>query len=271
MKNLLYLVFALLLIFGCGDNSSQSRKRAKDSDEKSEASKSMYGRYLYEDSRFELIMILNKDELSFTEKSETRKRGFKAKYHIKNGNIIVLDKMMGDGPKKFLNKWNGCGIKIDESGIEFWEDFSRDDRRMLFKKTEWQKEIRENPKKSSKPYKDQKIKVDNEAVTNCNDDLLKSQQEGFFWVEQMETTYSEFIDTYFMKIYYVCDDSYYEAINADDPDAYAKENGWMEYTGVLVPNPSMNGPNVYVVDGLPVGEIEFYQKTDFDRNQFQGY
>ena len=74
-----------------------------------------------------------------------------------------------------------------------------------------------------------------------------------------------------MKIYYVCDDSYYEAINADDPDAYAKENGWMEYTGVLVPNPSMNGPNVYVVDGLPVGEIEFYQKTDFDRNQFQGY
>ena len=36
MKNLLYLVFALLLIFGCGDNSSQSRKRAKDSDEKSE-------------------------------------------------------------------------------------------------------------------------------------------------------------------------------------------------------------------------------------------
>ena len=117
----------------------------------------------------------------------------------------------------------------------------------------------------------QKIKVDNEAVTNCYDDLLKSQQEGFFWVEEMETTYSAFIDTYFMKIYYVCDGDYYEAINADAPDAYAKENGWMEYTGVLVPNPSMNGPNVYVVDGLPVGEIEFYQKTDFDRNQFQGY
>jgi len=108
-----------------------------------------------------------------------------------------------------------------------------------------------------------------EQVTGCYDDLLKSQQEGFFWVAQMETTYSDFIDNYFSKIYYVC--GAYEALGAESPDEYADEYGWMEYTGILIPNPSMNGPNVYVVDGLPVGEIEFYQKTDFDRNQFQGY
>ena len=139
MKKLFYLMFTFSLVFACGDNSSESDDQSKDSDATSSSPESVQGTYIWEDSRFQLIMILNEDELSFMEKSATRERDFKATYHINNEQLIILDQII-DGPEKVVDKWNNCGIKINEEGIEFWGDFSRNDKRMLFIKTESKQE-----------------------------------------------------------------------------------------------------------------------------------
>jgi len=172
MKKLFYLMFTFSLVFACGDNSSESDDQSKDSDATYISPESAQGKYIWEDSRFQLIMILNEDELSFMEKSATRKRGFTATYHINNEQLIILDQII-DGPEKVADKWNNCGIKINEEGIEFWEDFSRKDKRLLFTKIESNEETPINFEESQ-----EENEIDTKAKKSIYDKYFDDISEG---------------------------------------------------------------------------------------------
>lgn len=94
---------------------------------------------MFKDNRWQIEIELEGGVMHMYEidgNGQTRK-GFeyKANYHINDDNIIVLDKMLkGRDSLEFQTAWNNVKIEINDDGIEFYEDFDRNDEKMFFTK-----------------------------------------------------------------------------------------------------------------------------------------
>ncbi|MEX1191170.1 MAG: hypothetical protein WEA99_04300 [Brumimicrobium sp.] len=102
-------------------------------------SSSHEGKYTYSDSKYNIFIKLTDNFFTIAQVGENGKlrKGFhfEAEYHINDSNIIILDKMIsGRDSTKFQSLWNSFQVQINEDGIEFFEDFDRNDDRMFFTK-----------------------------------------------------------------------------------------------------------------------------------------
>lgn len=97
------------------------------------------GKYFFKDSNVHLQIELSGDVLTMKEILENGKTRenfeYKGNYHINEENVILLDKMLkGRDSLQFQTAWNNVKIGINDGGIEFYEDFDRNDDKMFFTK-----------------------------------------------------------------------------------------------------------------------------------------